>query len=63
MWDRNFAYGQGFHEQIETHRPCPRIPASADKDRRCSEMGAPGDRYSMALHIPALIAVEELPVR
>jgi hypothetical protein len=63
MWDRNFAYGQGFHEQIKkfiahAHVFLPVLTKTADARKWVhQEIG-----YSMALHIPVLpIAVEELP--
>jgi hypothetical protein len=63
MWDRNFAYGQGFHEQIKkfiahAHVFLPVLTKTADAIKWVyQEIG-----YSMALHIPVLqIAVEELP--
>jgi hypothetical protein len=63
MWDRNFAYGQGFHEQIKnfiphTHVFVPVLTKTADARKWVhQEIG-----YAMALHIPVLpIAVEELP--
>jgi len=63
MWDRNFAYGQGFHDQIKNfiahaHIFLPVLTRTADARKWVhQEIG-----YSMALHIPVLpIAVEELP--
>ena len=63
MWDRNFAYGQGFHDQIKNfiahaHVFLPVLTKTADARKWVhQEIG-----YSMALHIPVLpIAVEELP--
>jgi hypothetical protein len=63
MWDKNFAFGQGFHEQIKNfiahaHVFMPVLTKTADARKWVhQEIG-----YSMALHIPVLpIAVEELP--
>jgi hypothetical protein len=63
MWDRNFVYGAGFHDQIKkfiahAHVFLPVLTKTADARKWVhQEIG-----YSMALHIPVLpIAVEELP--
>ncbi|MCL4694823.1 MAG: TIR domain-containing protein [Candidatus Hydrogenedentes bacterium] len=63
MWDRNFAYGQGFHEQIKNfiahaHVFLPVLTRTADARKWVhQEIG-----YAMALHIPVLpVAVEGLP--
>ena len=63
MWDKNFAYGQGFHEQIKNfiahaHVFMPVLTRTADARKWVhQEIG-----YSMALRIPVLpIAVEGLP--
>jgi hypothetical protein len=63
MWDRNFAYGQGFHEQIKNfiahaHVFLPVLTKTADARKWVhQEIG-----YAMALHIPVLpVAVKGLP--
>jgi hypothetical protein len=63
MWDRNFAFGQGFHEQIRefiaySHVFLPIItPTSSQRGWVHQEIG-----YAMALNIPVLpIAVGALP--
>ncbi len=63
MWDENFAYGQGFHEQIKkyiahAHVFLPVLTKTADARKWVhQEIG-----YAMALNIPVLpIAVGKLP--